>query len=514
MPGQTYYLGVDIGTTSTKAVLFNKQGTIIAKETVFYPLHTPTPSIAEQDPQEIFQAVLNAVRENLKKSGIDKQQLKLMSFSSAMHSLIAVDAAGNPLTRSITWADSRSSEHARKIKEEWSGHEIYLRTGTPIHAMSPLSKLVWLREEEPEVWRKAHKFIGIKEFVFHKLCGEYLIDHSIASATGLLNLEQLDWDDGALRVAGITPANLSTLVPTTHQLPVIAAGYEEFMGLPTGIPVIIGASDGVLANLGVNAIEPGVFAVTIGTSGAIRTTSPVPKTDPKGRTFCYALTANHWIIGGSVNNGGIVLRWLRDEFTPLEVETAKRLGIDAYDLLTEIASTVKPGANGLLFHPYLTGERAPLWNESARGSFIGLSLHHQKKHMIRAVLEGIVFNLYTVLLTVEELVGEPVHIKASGGFARSEMWRQLLADVFDKPVKVPESFESSCLGAVILGMYATGEINDFSNAAEMMGPTQRYQPNDAASTVYRELLPIYIRLLRLLTEEYDSIADFQRKYLE
>ncbi|EIM06252.1 gluconate kinase [Planococcus antarcticus DSM 14505] len=514
MPEQSYYLGVDIGTTSTKAVLFNKSGEVIAGDTVLYALETPSPLIAEQDPEEIFRAVLTSVRKTIRKSDIDTQQLKLVSFSSAMHSLIAVDAVGNLLTQSITWADTRSSKHAKYIKEQLNGHEIYLRTGTPIHAMSPLSKLVWLKDDMPEVCEQAAKFIGIKEFVFNELFGEYVVDHSIASATGLFNLQDLDWDKEALAVAGITAEHLSRPVPTTHQLMGLVSEHAQFMGIPEDVPFIIGASDGVLANLGVDAIEPGVLAVTIGTSGAIRTVTAEPTTDPKGRTFCYALTENHWVVGGPVNNGGIVLRWLRDEFASSEVETAKRLGIDSYDVLTKIAETVNPGADGLLFHPYLTGERAPLWDANARGSFFGLSIHHKKQHMIRSVLEGIVFNLYTVLLAVEELTGEPTRIQASGGFARSGMWRQLMADVFDKPVVIPESFESSCLGAVVLGMYATGEIEDFSIVSEMIGQTHTHEPDEAASGVYRELLPIYIRLSRLLTEEYESISDFQRKHLE
>lgn len=514
MPEKSYYLGIDIGTTSTKAVLFDKQGKATGSGAVFYPLHTPNQLVAEQDPEEIFRAVLNSVREAIRKSGIPAESLKLVSFSAAMHSLMAVGKDGELLTKSITWADTRSARQAKKLKEERIGHSIYLRTGTPIHAMSPLSKLVWLQEEEAEIFGQAEKFIGIKEFVFHKLFGEYVIDHSLASATGLFNLKNLYWDKVALEAAGVGAERLSRLVPTTHQMSGVAPEYAAFMGIREDVPFVIGASDGVLANLGVGAIEPGVTAVTIGTSGAIRTVSQKPETDPKGRTFCYALTENHWIVGGPVNNGGIVLRWLRDEFASSEVETAKRLGIDPYDVLTQIASTVNAGSNGLLFHPFLTGERAPLWDANARGSFFGLSIHHQKRHMVRAVLEGIVFNLYTVLLAVEELTGESVHIRASGGFARSAMWRQLMADVFGKPVAVPESFESSCLGAVVLGMYATGDIKDFSIVSEMIGETHIHHPDAAASEVYRGLLPIYIRLSRLLTEEYESIAEFQRKHME
>lgn len=220
---------------------------------------------------------------------------------------------------------------------------------------------MWLRHDEPELFESTAKFISIKEYLFFRLFGQYVVDHSIASCTGLLNLEQLDWDAEALEVAGITPDHLSKLVPTTHILEGMNHESAE-KWLSPSTPFVIGASDGVLSNLGVNAIEPGVVAATIGTSGAIRTVVDRPVTDPKGRTFCYALTENLWVIGGPVNNGGMLFRWVRDEFAASEVETAKRLGINSYDVLTKIAERVRPGSEGLLFHPYLSGERAPLWN--------------------------------------------------------------------------------------------------------------------------------------------------------
>lgn len=196
-------------------------------------------------------------------------------------------------------------------------------------------------------------------------------------------------------------------------------------------------SDGVLSNLGVNAIKKGEIAVTIGTSGAIRTIIDKPQTDEKGRIFCYALTDKHWVIGGPVNNGGIVLRWIRDEFASSEIETATRLGIDPYDVLTKIAQRVRPGSDGLLFHPYLAGERAPLWNPDVRGSFFGLTMSHKKEHMIRAALEGVIYNLYTVFLALTECMDGPVtRIQATGGFARSEVWRQMMSDIFESEVVV------------------------------------------------------------------------------
>ncbi|MBB6636881.1 gluconokinase [Cohnella thailandensis] len=507
-----YRIGIDMGTTSTKAVVFDREGRVVATANEGYPLYTPTPSIAEQDPEEIFAALVRAVGLAVTQAGLQAGDVEFVSCSSAMHSVIPVDGEGKPLMRGMTWADNRSAEWARKLKDELNGLAVYRRTGTPIHPMSPITKLMWLRHDHPELFAKAAKFVSIKEYALFRLFGRYVVDYSIASATGMMNLSRLEWDEEALGLAGLTQDRLSELVPTTYVLegmtnPEAAAQ----MGLSASTPFVVGASDGVLSNLGLNAIDPGVVAVTIGTSGAIRTVIDEPATDPKGRYFCYALTDKKWVIGGPVNNGGVIFRWVRDEFAASETETAKRLGISPYDVLTRIAERVRPGSDGLLFLPYLTGERAPLWNPDARGSFFGLTLHHQKEHMIRAVLEGVVYNLYTVMLAMQETTGVPKKILATGGFARSPLWRQMMADIFGQNVVVPESFESSCLGAVVLGMQAFGDADAFSRVAAMVGTTHEHIPQPAASSVYRELLPLFVRLSRKLDEEYADIAKFQQK---
>jgi len=511
--GSKWYVGVDIGTTSTKAVIFDKSGK--AEFTCYreYPLHSPDSVTAEQNPEEIFQAVLAVIEEVLKQDKVKLDGIKLFSFSSAMHGLIALDKGGKPLTECLTWADKRAHEAAMTIKQHHEGQKIYERTGTPIHAMSPLAKLFWLKDSNPRIFESAHQFVGIKEYVFYRLFGEFIIDYSLASATGLFNLEQLTWDTSVLKLLGMTSDKLPQPVPTTHMLTTLKAEYREKWQMPEPIPFVIGASDGVLSNLGVNAVEPGVVAITIGTSGAIRAVTDKPVSDPKGRIFCYALTDKHWVIGGPVNNGGIILRWIRDELAPAEVETAKRLGIDSYDLLTEIAEKIAPGADGLIFHPYLAGERAPLWDSNARGSFFGLGLHHKKEHLIRAALEGVILNLYTVMLALQEIIGLPAKIQATGGFARSQMWRQMLADIFNQEVSVPESIESSCLGAVVLGMYALGEIEDFSMMADLVGSTHSHQPIEKNVMMYQELIPIYIHFSRLMEEEYSRIAEYQMKWV-
>ncbi|MGR9050537.1 gluconokinase [Halobacillus faecis] len=507
-----FMLGIDIGTTSTKAVLFSEKGDVIQKESQGYPLHTPDISTAEQDPDEIFQAVVTVMTAIM--DDHQDKNISFVSFSSAMHSLIAVDKDGHPLTSCITWADNRSEAWTQKIRDEWNGHEIYRRTGTPIHPMSPLSKVTWLVQEHPEIDSITCKYIGIKEYIFHKFFNEYVLDHSLASATGMMNLEKLDWDEEALQIAGISRDKLSRLVPTTEAFTSCNRSLAQKIGIDPETPFIIGASDGVLSNLGVNAIGKGEIAVTIGTSGAIRTIIDQPKTDEKGRIFCYALTEDHWVIGGPVNNGGMILRWIRDEFAAAEIETAKRLGIDPYEVLTKIADGVRPGAEGLIFHPYLAGERAPLWNPDVRGSFFGLTMSHKKEHMIRAALEGIIYNLYTVYLALVECMDTPVtRIQATGGFARSDVWRQMMADIFESEVAVPESYESSCLGACILGLYATGKVDSFEVVSEMIGSTHQHTPVEEASHEYRQLLPIFIDLSRRLSSDYTRIAEYQRRLI-
>lgn len=508
-------IGVDIGTTSTKSVLYDENGQFIMKHNIGYPLHTPNVDVSEENPDELFDAVLMTVKYVVREANIKKEDIKLISFSAQMHSLIALDAEHHRLTESITWADNRASKYAELINKEHQGSDIYQRTGTPIHPMSPLSKIFWMKHEQSDIYKQTAMFADIKTYIFYQLFEKYVIDYSMASATGMFNLEKLDWDKEALELLGITEAQLPQLVPTTHILKGMKKRYATLMGIDENTPIIVGASDGVLSNLGVNSYKKGEVAVTIGTSGAIRTVINKPRTDYKGRIFCYVLDEDHYVIGGPVNNGGVVLRWLRDELLASEVETAKRLGVDPYDVLTKIASRVKPGAEGLIFHPYLAGERAPLWNADARGSFFGLTLSHQKEHMIRAALEGVLYNLYTVYLALIEVMNEtPSTIKATGGFAKSEVWRQMMADIFDTDLIVPESYESSCLGACVLGLKALGEIDDFSIIEEMVGTTNAHQPDSATVQVYQQLVSIFINLSRSLEERYAEIADFQRKHME
>lgn len=498
----SYFIGVDVGTTSTKAIVFNDRGEIKSISNRGYLIAVPQPGWAEQHPEAIFANVLLAMQEAVSKAALPQTAIAAIGFSGAMHSLIAVDAAGQPLTPAIIWADNRSVEQTARLKQDTTGHALYLRTGTPIHPMSPLTKLLWMREQATDVFQQAAKFISIKEYIFHKLFDRFVIDYSIASATGMFNLFQLQWDAEALALIGITPDRLSQPVPTTYILRGMKPAYADQMGIAADTPVVIGASDGVLANLGVGAINPRQIAITIGTSGAVRTVVPQPLTDPKGRTFCYALTTDRWVIGGPSNNGGIVLRWLRDEFCQPEVALAKQLGVDPYDVMIKAAMQVPAGAEGLVCLPFLSGERAPYWNAEARGIFFGLGLHHTRSHWIRAVMEGILFNVYGITLALQDLVNTAQEIRASGGFARSSPWLQMMADLFGYEVLVPQVFEGSGFGAAVLAMVAVGQLAQLEDVESLIRVDDRYQPNLNLSRRYHQLFAVYDRLY------YNNVKDF------
>jgi len=507
-----YMIGVDIGTTSTKSVLYDMKGKVIAYANSGYQLYQDIPDMAEEDPDDIFDAVIEVLGQVLRKGKVKSGEVKGISFSSAMHSLILMDKNDQPLTRAITWADNRAAKYSEELKENGVGAQIYAKTGTPIHPMAPLSKILWLRNEQPELFNKTKKFIDLKSYVFFRLFGVYKMEYSIASATGMFNIFKLDWDQQALDLLKITRDQLPELVEPTDMIKNIDKKYGDLLGISADIPFIFGGSDGVLSNLGVNAIDPGVVAVTIGTSGAVRVVVDKPVVDPNGKLFCYALTKDKWVVGGPVNNGGIVFRWVKDQLFAPEKITAEQMQVSTYNILTQIAEKIPAGSDGLLFHPYLGGERAPIWNAYARGSFFGLTRKHTRAHMVRAALEGIVYNLYVVMLTIEGVAGKPKSIQATGGFSRSSLWRQMLADIFEQDVTIPESFESSCLGAAVLGMYALGYIDDLSAVKDMIGVTDVHKPNKDNFEVYRELLPIWIRVSEVLEPEYKEIATFQKKH--
>jgi gluconokinase len=487
-------LGIDVGTTSTKAVAFTAVGEAVASADAGYELRSPQPGLAEQDPDLVVSAALQATAEAVSAAGRAGHRVVGMAFSAAMHSLIGLDPAGQPVTPLVTWADRRAVDQARRLRAGPRGLALHRRTGTPVHPMAPVVKLRWYAEEQPDVVARVRHWVGIKEYLLRRLTGELVVDHGIASATGMFNLLDRDWDAEALTYAGIRRELLPELVPGAAVLKLRPAG----LGLPAGTPLVLGGADGPLANLGVGAIRPGAVACSIGTSGALRVAADQPRVDSRGRVFCYVLAPDRWVVGGAVNNGGNVLEWLGDAIAP---------GADAQALLEE-ASLAEAGSGGLLFLPYLLGERAPHWSGEERGVYLGLTREHRRHHLLRAALEGVCLQLALVLASLSEAGVDAHEIRATGGFSRSPLWRRILAGAFGRPVGFASSPEGSSLGAALVGMTALGMLDGLDRAADLVRVTDVQQPDVADAEIYARLLPVFDGVFEGLAPAFAELNQF------
>jgi len=492
-------LGVDIGTTSAKAVAFGIDGAAKADAQAGYDLLNPRPGYAEQDARAVAAATLEVTAKAAAAAQEAGHRVAGIAFSAAMHSLVGLDGSGAPVTPLVTWADARAADQARRLRRG-RGLALHRRTGTPVHPMSPLVKLRWFAEHDTT----ARHWVGVKEYVLRELTGELVVDHGIASATGMFNLATEAWDEEALAYAGIGADQLPRLEPTTAVLELSREGAEK-VGLPAGTPLVLGSSDGPLANLGLGAVQPGTVACSIGTSGAVRVTTDEPRVDERGRVFCYVLVPGRYVVGGAINNGGIVLDWLADVVAPDVAAEARERGERIPEALLELAGRVPPGSGGLLFLPYLTGERAPHWTPGARGVYLGLTREHRREHLIRAAVEGVCLQLAVVL---ESLIGAgiaPDAIRATGGFSRSALWRRILADAFGRPVGFASSPEGSSLGAALLGMTALGMLDSIDRAAELVTVSHSEQPDRDAAERYARLLPIFDGAYEALSDAFDAL---------
>ncbi|HVG16770.1 MAG TPA: gluconokinase [Chitinophagaceae bacterium] len=483
----TYFLGVDIGTTSLKAIAFDSKGEVIYTHSAGYQIQHPQPHFSEQSTADILRAVISSINKVIEMLLPGKPAF--ISFSAMMHSLIAIDSMGQPLTECIIWADNRAASIAEELRLTDTGKRFYHDTGVPLHAMSPLCKILWLKKHDPGVFEKAQKFIGIKEFIFLKLFNKYVVDAGLASTTGMLNLRTLQWDKAVLHHAGISEEQLSEVKDTTSifYYNSNSSAYGQDLLIPEGLPVIIGSSDGALANIGSGALSRDSMAITIGTSSAVRILAEQPYTDGGMRTFCYHATGSSYITGGASNNGAVVLQWLRDSL----LQTDKSI-----DELLHDAASVPPGSDGLLFLPFILGERAPIWNSNATGSFFGLTIHHTQAHMVRAAVEGVVFCVYSIGRIIEEW-NKTGQIHASGGFAQSSLWLQIVADTFNKTVVVSDAKDNSALGAVLLGMKALNIKNE-----RQPGGEEVYTPCYERHEQYRKAFDRFERIYQLVKNEY------------
>lgn len=509
---KAYFVGADVGTTGTRVSVYGADGQLASSAKVEYPLNVPKVGWAEQDPEVIFQAFSQTFKEAVAQFPYDKSLIQAFTFSTVFHSIFPVDKDGKPLHPMLIWADTRAQSCLNEIRESTDVDALYERTGCPLHPMYPIAKILWFRRERPELFQKTHKFVSIKEFLIHRLSKQFAVDMSIASGTGYFDSRKRMWDEASLKVMGIDESKLSEVYSTTHA---IKNWNTTEYGLPKSVPLILGAGDGVLSTFGAGAIGPRQYTAMIGTSGAVRLCVDQPQTDPKTKNWCYNLTDKLWVVGGAINNGGLAFRWARDKFMSNEEYVAKKLNLDPYDVLNRYAEQKPAGSDGLIFLPFLSGERSPHWNANARGVLFGLNMNHGERHLIRATLEGITYSMFSVMNSLSGFVPadqqDEVEIRASGSFVKSSLWVQMMADIFGHKIVVPGEPQGSVFGAAALGMLATGHLSSPVGIRELVGqPRATYSPNAQNHETYSKLFKIYERIYANLLKEFDEIAKLQK----
>jgi gluconokinase len=487
-----FILSVDIGTTSAKALVINQAGEVLATAREYYRTQQPQKDFFEQDPDQLYNAVRNIIREAATKvnGAVDG-----VCFSSAMHSLLVVDHTGAPVTQLMIWADLRSKQEAHDLIAT-NGQKIYEETGTPIHAMSPLCKIIWLRKNRLDIFKKTSRFIGIKEYIWFKLFNEFAIDHSVATATGLFNYSTKSWSRLALDAAGIDEGQLSTPYSVYKAAANLSEAKAKDLGLSASVQWVLGASDGCLANLGSDAMDDRTLSLTIGTSGAVRKSVVKHFPDKEGRTFHYLLDEKTFITGGATNNGAILVQWFSENFLKEKVDV-KSFG--------ERASAVPAGSEGLIFLPYVLGERAPVYDPDASGVYFGIKQTHTVAHFMRALLEGVGYALYSIAEIVANNSGPFDQVIASGGFIKSPEWLQIIADIFGKEVIVRGTDDASALGAALMGFRALKAETSFRFPS-----TKTYYPDKGRHETYRDYFTVFGSLYKKLEGEFHLLNKLTR----
>ena len=499
---------IELGTNAVRVIAFDLNGNTLGSVKGSYPTFHTEPDYSEQDPEQMFITMLYVLK-NFMNEKIHPHQYKVqyLCFCASMHSVLPIDKNGVPLGNAITWSDNRGKKEAQELKASAFGKTIYDATGTPIHPMSPLIKITWLKNHDKERFAATWKFLSIKSYIIQQLTGEYVIDHSLASATGLLNIHNSNWEPAALAHAGITADQLPELAPVSYVPAKLRKEYQASLGLQAGIKILIGSSDGCMATLGAGVWGEGKATVTIEDSGAVRVMGKQVLQDDKQRFFNYLLAENYYVSGGPTNNGGIIFDWFAKQFgdfsKPFDLEFCM-------EQLIITAGNVPAGADGLLFLPYLLGERAPIWNANARGAYFGLNIKHEQRHFVRAVIEGILYEIYSI----GKILEEHRHIKSlavNGSFATLPLCSQMIADIFNKPVNTRKKSDSIGLGTFLLCAKEMGIYKNLDEAARTIELPDNYQPDKQHHSIYKKHFNLFERLTSKLQDEFEDIANLQQK---
>jgi len=503
-----YLLGLDIGTSGTKTVLFDKEGAVVASATAEYPLYSPQNGWAEQEPEDWWNATVETVRTVLAKSGVNSADIKGIGLSGQMHGLVMLDESGNVLRRSIIWCDQRTAKECNEITTRVGAERLIEITANPSLTGFTSGKILWVRNHEPEVYQKCRHILLPKDYIRYKLTREFATEVSDASGMGLLDVPNRCWSDEVLQKLQIDKKLLAKVYESQEVTGTVHAQAAEQTGLVKGTIVVGGAGDNAAAAVGTGVVQDGRAFTTIGTSGVVYAHTSNISIDPKGRvhTFCCAVPGC-WHIMGVTQAAGLSLKWFRDHFCQAEMDTAKGMGVDPYYLMDKEAERIPIGANRLLYLPYLMGERTPHLDPDCRGVFFGLSAMHTKYDMLRAVMEGVTYSLRDCVEILRELGINLSDMTACGGGGSSPLWRQMLADVFDCDVKTTVSREGAALGAAILAGVGCGIYTSVEQGCAAVVKKNAPQSAIAENTQrYNQFYEVYKNLYPTLMDNYKQLA--------
>ncbi len=497
-----YILAHDFGTSGNKATLYNMDGQLIKSCVASYPTHFFNNNWAEQNPDQWWNAVCESSQKLLE--GVEKSQIAAVSFSGQMMGCLCVDKSGTPLRDSILYCDQRAVNQNQQLLERMDPFAFYKTTG---HRASPtysLQKLMWVRDKEPDIYRNTYKVLNAKDYIAYRLTGNMVTDYSDAGGTELFDILKMQWSETIADAAEIDLEKMPEAKPSTFVCGEVTQEAATQTGIPAGTPVVIGAGDGCAAGVGAGSVMPGKSYTCIGSSAWVATTSQQPVFDDQMRTTTFP----HAVPGmyhpcGAMQAGGSCYNWAKTELCQGEVIRAQQENTSPYVFMNQLAESAPAGANGLLFLPYLMGERSPWWNPEAKGVFMGLKLTNHRGDLLRAIMEGVAFNLRTILNVYRDHtdIGTMSFV---GGGAKGQVWRQILADVYGMPIDKPANIEEcTSMGAAIIGGVGVGLFSGFEETLRFNEANCTDQPDPDNQAVYDRLYPVFLDTYRNLEPLFD-----------
>ncbi len=503
-----YILGVDIGTSGTKTVLFSEDGVPVSSATYEYPLYTPRNGYAEQEPLDWWNAVVNGIRQVIEDSGAAPVDIKGIGLSGQMHGLVMLDGDNRVIRRSIIWCDQRTANEVKEITDKVGAERLIDITANPAITGFTAAKIMWVKNNEPQNYEKCRHILLPKDYIRFMLTGEYATEVSDASGMQLLDIPNRCWSDEVLDKLGIDKSLLAKVYESPEITGKVTKQVADLTGLAEGTIVVGGAGDNAAAAVGTGVVEDGKAFTTIGSSGVVFAHTSDISIDNKGRvhTFCCAVP-NCWHVMGVTQSAGLSLKWFRDNLCWSEMETALNMGVDPYYLTDKAAMEVPIGANKLLYMPYLNGERTPHLDPNCRGAFVGLSTMHKKKDMIRAVMEGVSYSLRDCVEVMREMKINVTDMMACGGGGSSPLWRQMLADLYACPVKTTQNKEGPALGVALLAAVGAGIYSTVPEACKaVILPDKIQNPVEENTSEYEKIYAVYKKLYPAMKSCFDEIA--------